>query len=75
MKKLIFLYSIVGFLFSCNQTTDENSKMETAMSVYNQNAKAIHALFDSLENKDLEKAASFLPKKQSLIPLHMVVKI
>ena len=68
MKKLIFLYSIVGFLFSCNQATDENSKMETAMNVYNQNSKVVHALFDSLENEDLEKAASFFAEEAKFNP-------
>jgi len=68
MKKLILLYSFIGLLFSCNQTTDENSKMETAMTVYNQNAKVVHALFDSLENEDLEKAASFFAEEAKFNP-------
>ena len=33
--------------------------MEAAMAVYDQNAKSIHALFDALENEDLETAAAF----------------
>jgi hypothetical protein len=68
MKKLILLYSFIGLLFSCNQTTDENSKMETAMTVYNQNAKVVHALFDSLENEDLKKAASFFAEEAKFNP-------
>ena len=75
MKKVIILSLFVGFLFSCNQTTHENSKIDKAITVYNKNAKVIHALFDSLENEDLETAASFFAEEGSLTLLYMEVKI
>ena len=68
MKKIILLSLLVGLQFSCNQTTHENSKMDTAMTVYNQNAKVVHALFDSLENEDLETAASFFEEGAKFNP-------
>ena len=68
MKKIILLSLLVGLQFSCNQTTHENSKMDIAMTVYNQNAKVVHALFDSLENEDLETAASFFEEGAKFNP-------
>jgi hypothetical protein len=68
MKKIILLSLLVGLQFSCNQTTYENSKMDAAMTVYNQNAKVVHALFDSLENEDLETAASFFEEGAKFNP-------
>ena len=68
MNKVILLSLFTGFLFSCNQTTHENSKIDTAITVYNKNAKVIHALFDSLENEDLETAASFFAEEAKFNP-------
>ena len=68
MKKIILLSLLVGLQFSCNQTTHENSKMDTAMTVYNQNAKVVQALFDSLETEDLETAASFFEEGAKFNP-------
>ena len=59
MKKLFSLLTILGILTSCNQKNPKQSKMEQAMAMYDQNAKVVHELFDSLENEDLETAASF----------------
>ena len=42
--------------------------MEQAMAMYDQNAKVVHELFDSLENEDLETAASFFAKEAKFNP-------
>ena len=68
MKKLFSLLTILGILTSCNQKNPEQSKMEQAMAVYDQNAKVVHELFDSLENEDLETAASFFAKEAKFNP-------
>ena len=68
MKKLLLLSTLVGLLFSCNQKTQEQSQKEAAMAIYNENAKVVHALFDSLENEDLETAASFFAEEAKFNP-------
>lgn len=68
MKKLLLLSTLVGLLFSCNQKTQEQSQKEEALAIYNENAKVIHALFDSLENEDLETAASFFAEEAKFNP-------
>jgi hypothetical protein len=42
--------------------------MEQARAMYDQNAKVVHELFDSLENEDLETAASFFAKEAKFNP-------
>ena len=59
MKKLVTLSALIGLLLSCNQKTKEQLQIEEAMVIYNQNAEVVHALFDAIENEDLETAASF----------------
>ena len=68
MKKLFSLLTILGILTSCNQKNPKQSKMEQAMAMYDQNAKVVHELFDSLENEDLETAASFFAKEAKFNP-------
>ena len=63
MKKLLLLLVFTSLLISCNQKTQDQAQMEAAMALYKQNAKVVHALFDSLENEDLETAASFFAKE------------
>jgi hypothetical protein len=38
------------------------------MVIYNQNAKVVHALFDAIENEDLESAASFFAEEIKFNP-------
>lgn len=68
MKKLLLLSTLVGLLFSCDHKTQEQLQMEAAMAIYNQNAKVVHALFDSLEKEDLETAASFFSEEAKFNP-------
>ena len=68
MKKLLLPLMFVGLLISCNQKTQEQLQLEAAMAVYDQNAKVVHALFDSLENEDLETAASFFAEDAKFAP-------
>lgn len=68
MKKLLLQSALIGLLFSCNQKTQEQSQMEASMAIYSQNAKVVHALFDSLENEDLETAASFFAEEAKFNP-------
>jgi ketosteroid isomerase-like protein len=68
MKKLHLLLLLTGILISCNQKTQKEQQMEAAMTLYDQNAKAVHALFDSLENEDLETASSFFAEDAKFNP-------
>lgn len=68
MKKLVTLSALIGLLLSCNQKTKEQLKIEEAMVIYNQNAEVIHALFDAIENEDLETAASFFAEEIKFNP-------
>ena len=68
MKKLLLLSALVGLLVSCNQKSEEQIQMEAAMAVYDQNAQSIHALFDALENEDLEMAATFFAENAKFNP-------
>lgn len=68
MKKLFSLLTILGILTSCNQKNPKQSKMEKALAMYDQNAKVVHELFDSLENEDLETAASFFADEAKFNP-------
>jgi hypothetical protein len=68
MKKLLLLPVCTGLLFSCNQKTQEQVEVESAMALYEQNAKVVHALFDSLENEDLETASSFFTEEAKFNP-------
>ena len=68
MKKLTLLLVFTSLLISCNQKTQEEVQMEAAMALYEQNAKVVHALFDSLENEDLEKASSFFTEEAKFNP-------
>ena len=68
MKKLLLLLVFTSLLISCNQKTQDQVQMEAAMALYKQNAKVVHARFDSLENEDLETAASFFAKEAKFNP-------
>lgn len=68
MKKLTLLLVFTSLLISCNQKTQEEVQMEAAMAIYEQNAKVVHALFDSLENEDLETASSFFTEEAKFNP-------
>jgi hypothetical protein len=68
MKKLLLLTVFTSLLISCNQKTQEQVQMELAMALYEQNAKVVHALFDSLENEDLETASSFFADEAKFNP-------
>jgi hypothetical protein len=68
MKKLLLLTVFTSLLISCNQKTQEQLQMEAAMALYEQNAKVVHALFDSLENEDLETASSFFAEEAKFNP-------
>lgn len=68
MKKLTLLLVFTSLLISCNQKTPEEVQMEAAMALYEQNAKVVHALFDSLENEDLETASSFFTEEAKFNP-------
>ena len=68
MKKLTLLLVFTSLLISCNQKTQEEVQMESAMALYEQNAKVVHALFDSLENEDLETASSFFTEDAKFNP-------
>ena len=68
MKKLLLLTVFTSLLISCNQKTQEQLQMEAAMALYEQNAKVVHALFDSLENEDLETASSFFTEEAKFNP-------
>ena len=68
MKKLLLLTVFTSLLISCNQKTEEQIQMEAAMALYEQNAKVVHALFDSLENEDLETASSFFAEEAKFNP-------
>lgn len=68
MKKLTLLLVFTSLLISCNQKTQEEVQMEAAMALYEQNAKVVHALFDSLENEDLETASSFFTEEAKFNP-------
>ena len=68
MKKLVTLSALIGLLLSCNQKTKEQLQMEEAMVIYNQNAEVVHALFDAIENEDLETAASFFAEEIKFNP-------
>ena len=68
MKKLTLLIVFTSLLISCNQKTQEEVQMEAAMALYEQNAKVVHALFDSLENEDLETASSFFTEEAKFNP-------
>lgn len=68
MKKLLLLLVFTILLISCNQKTQEEVKMEAAMAFYEQNAKIVHALFDALENEDLETASSFFTEEAKFNP-------
>jgi hypothetical protein len=75
MKKLLLLLVFTSLLISCNQKTQEEVQMEAAMALYEQNAKVVHALFDSLENEDLETASSFFTEEAKFNPQLMKGKI
>ena len=68
MKKLLLLTVFTSLLISCDQKTEEQTQMEAAMALYEQNAKVVHALFDSLENEDLETASSFFTEEAIFNP-------
>lgn len=68
MKKLLLLTVFTSLLISCDQKTEEQTQMEAAMALYEQNAKVVHALFDSLENEDLETASSFFTEEAKFNP-------
>ena len=68
MKKLLLLLVFTSLLISCNQKTQDEVQMEAAMALYEQNAKVVHALFDSLENEDLETASSFFAEEAKFNP-------
>ena len=68
MKKLHLILVFTSLLISCNQKTQEEVQMEAAMALYEQNAKVVHALFDSLENEDLETASSFFTEEAKFNP-------
>jgi hypothetical protein len=68
VKKLHLILVFTSLLISCNQKTQEEVQMEAAMALYEQNAKVVHALFDSLENEDLETASSFFTEKAKFNP-------
>lgn len=68
MKKLLLLTVFTSLLISCDQKTEEQAQMEAAMALYEQNAKVVHALFDSLENEDLETASSFFAEEAKFNP-------
>ncbi len=68
MKKLFSVLILFGTLISCNQKNQDQSMMEEAMAMYNQNAKVVHELFDSLEKEDLETAASFFAEEVKFNP-------
>jgi hypothetical protein len=68
MKNLLLLLVFTSLLISCNQKTQDQVQMEAAMALYEQNAKVVHALFDSLENEDLETAASFFTEEAKFNP-------
>lgn len=68
MKKLLLLLVFTSLLISCNQKTQDQVQMEAAMALYEQNAKVVHALFDSLENEDLETASSFFAEEAKFNP-------
>jgi len=68
MKKLLLLTVFTSLLISCDHKTQEQVKMEAAMALYEQNAKVVHALFDSLENEDLETASSFFTEEAKFNP-------
>ena len=68
MKKLLLLTVFTSLLISCDEKTEEQTQMEAAMALYEQNAKVVHALFDSLENEDLETASSFFTEEAKFNP-------
>ena len=68
MRKLLLLTVFTSLLISCDQNTEEQAQMEAAMALYEQNAKVVHALFDSLENEDLETASSFFAEEAKFDP-------
>jgi hypothetical protein len=68
MKKLLLLTVFTSLLISCDHKTEEQAQMEAAMALYEQNAKVVHALFDSLENEDLETASSFFAEEAKFNP-------
>jgi hypothetical protein len=68
VKKLHLILVFTSLLISCNQKTQEEVQMEAAMALYEQNAKVVHALFDSLENEDLETASSFFTEEAKFNP-------
>ena len=68
MKKLTLLLVFTSLLISCNQKTQEEVQMEAAIALFEQNAKVVHALFDSLENEDLETASSFFTEEAKFNP-------
>jgi len=68
MKKLLLLTVFTSLLISCNQKTQEEVQMEAAIALFEQNAKVVHELFDSLENEDLETASSFFTEEAKFNP-------
>ena len=68
MKKLLLLTVFTSLLISCDQKREEQAQMEAAMALYEQNSKVVHALFDSLENEDLETASSFFAEEAKFNP-------
>lgn len=68
MTKILTILTISSIILSCNQTSKNQTQMDTAMTIYNQNAKVVHALFDSLEKEDLETAASFFSEEAKFNP-------
>ena len=69
MNKLVSLLVVsLLLLFSCNQKTQEKLQTEEAMITYNKNAKIVHALFDALEDEDLEAIATFFEEEVKFNP-------
>ncbi len=68
MKKYLSLLLLSLVFYSCNQKTAEQIQMEQAMMIYSENAKVVHALFDSLEKEDLETAATFFSEEAKFNP-------
>jgi ketosteroid isomerase-like protein len=64
MKKFLFLGLVASLLLSCAQP----NPYETKLPDFRENAKVVHALFDALENEDLEAAASFYSEETQFNP-------
>lgn len=67
MNKYFLTGIFTILLYSCAQETKPNP-YEAMLPAFNENAKVVHALFDAIEQEDLEAAADFYSEEVKFNP-------